>query len=52
MERPIAPAAYVAEDYLIWHQWEEESLVLWKPKPDARAVRWEWVGGWGKPERE
>jgi hypothetical protein len=28
MEGPIAPAAYVAEDYLIGYQWEERPLVL------------------------
>jgi hypothetical protein len=27
-ERPMAPATYVAEDYLVRHQWEERSLVL------------------------
>jgi hypothetical protein len=26
----MAPAAYVAEDGLVGHQWEERSLVLWK----------------------
>jgi hypothetical protein len=25
---PMAPAIYVAEDGLIWHQWEERPLVL------------------------
>jgi hypothetical protein len=28
MERTMAPAAYVAEDGLIWHPWEERLLVL------------------------
>jgi hypothetical protein len=45
------PDTYVAEDCLIWHQWEERHLVLWKlnapVKEDARRVRQEWVGGWG-----
>uniref|UniRef100_M0RAW8 Uncharacterized protein n=1 Tax=Rattus norvegicus TaxID=10116 RepID=M0RAW8_RAT len=29
-EEPMAPATYVAEDGLIWHQWEGRSLVLWR----------------------
>ena len=28
MEGPMAPAAYVAEDGLIWYQWKERPLVL------------------------
>jgi hypothetical protein len=28
MERPMDPAACVAEDGLVWYQWEEEPLVL------------------------
>jgi hypothetical protein len=45
-------AAYVAEDGLIWHQWEGRHLVLWRlnvlEKWDARGVRGRsgWVGGW------
>ena len=27
-ETDIAPAAYVAEDGLVWHQWEGKALVL------------------------
>ena len=46
----MAPATYVAEDCLIWHQWKGRCLVLWKPdaleKLDARGLRWECVGGW------
>jgi hypothetical protein len=30
MEEPIAPAAYVTEDGLVEHQWEERPLVLRK----------------------
>jgi hypothetical protein len=26
----MAPAAYVAEGGLIWHQWEGRPLVLWR----------------------
>jgi len=28
MDRPIAPAAFVAEDGLVGHQWEEKPVVL------------------------
>ena len=28
IEGLIAPSAYVAEDGLIWHQWEEKPLIL------------------------
>ena len=28
MEQPMAPAAYVAEEGLVGHQWEERPLVL------------------------
>jgi hypothetical protein len=30
MKGLIVPAAYVAEDYLICHQWEGRPLVLWR----------------------
>jgi len=30
MEGPMAPPGYVAEDGLIWPQWEERPLVLWR----------------------
>jgi len=33
MDRPMVSAAYVAEDVLVRHQWEEEPLVL--PRLDA-----------------
>jgi hypothetical protein len=29
MEVLMVPAAYIAEDGLIWHQWEGKPLVLW-----------------------
>ena len=36
------PSTYVAEDFLIWHQWEGRSLVLWRlvapVKGDPRGV--------------
>jgi hypothetical protein len=45
----MAPAAYIAEDCLIWQHWEGRPLVLWKlnapEKRDARGVRQEWGGG-------
>jgi hypothetical protein len=28
--RPMALAAYVTEDGLIWHQWERRPLVMWR----------------------
>jgi hypothetical protein len=48
----MAPAAYVAEDGLVWHQLGERPLVLWRLDDDpvwgnARARRWEWMGGLG-----
>lgn len=46
----MAPAADAAEDGLIWPQWEESPLALWRLKApaqgDTRAVRWKWVCGW------
>jgi hypothetical protein len=29
-EEPMVPAAYVAEDGLLGHQWEKKPLLLWK----------------------
>jgi hypothetical protein len=44
----MGSATYVAEDCLIWHQWEGRLLVLKRleasEKGDARGVRQEWVG--------
>ena len=46
----MAPDTYVAEDGLIWHQWEERPLVLWRfDAPilgDFRVVMQEWVSRW------
>jgi hypothetical protein len=46
--------AYVAEDGLVGHQWEERPLILLRsyvPAPGiARAWKWDWVvgeQGWG-----
>jgi hypothetical protein len=48
MEGPITPAAYVAEDGLVGHQWEDSPLVLWRfydpVQGNARARKQEWVG--------
>jgi hypothetical protein len=30
MEQNMAPDAYVAEDGLVGHQWEERPLAMWK----------------------
>ena len=43
--------AYVAEDGLVSHQWEEKTLVLGRSyapvQGNARVRKWEWVG-WGE----
>jgi hypothetical protein len=48
-------AAYVAEDELVNHQWEERPLVLQRlyalVQGNARARKWEWVG-WEAGRRE
>jgi hypothetical protein len=48
--RAVSLAAYVAEDGLFGHQWEERPLVLprlYAPvQENARARKWEWVN-WG-----
>jgi len=50
MEGPIAPAAYIAEDCLIWYQWEWRCFILRRldaaEKGNARVVRHEWMDGW------
>ena len=55
MEGPMAPAAYVAEDGLVSHQWEEKPLVLQRlyapVQGNARARKQEWVG-WGAGQGE
>jgi hypothetical protein len=47
MGRYVAPTTYVAEDFLVWPQWEKGCLVLCRldapKKGDTRGVRWEWV---------
>ena len=44
----MALAAYVAEDGLVGHHWEERPLALqtlYAPvQGNARAKKWEWVG--------
>jgi hypothetical protein len=50
----LSLAAYVAEDSLVGHHWEERPLVLrrlYALQGKARARKWEWVGwgvGWGE----
>jgi hypothetical protein len=45
----IVPATYVAEDGLIWYQWEGWPLVLWRFDArvfgDATVVRQKWMDG-------
>jgi hypothetical protein len=57
----MAPAAYVAEDGLIWHQWEESPWSLEGSMPHCRGMpgqgsRSRWVGeyphsSWGREDR-
>ena len=49
----VSLAAYVAEDGLVGHQWEERSLVLQTSyaRGNTKAKKWEWVGkGAGRGE--
>jgi hypothetical protein len=52
----MAPPTYVAEDYLICHQWEGRTLVLWRlvapEKGVVGGVSREWVSGWGNTPLE
>jgi hypothetical protein len=45
----MAPATYIADYCLIWHQWEGRHLVLRRlgapEKGGAGGMRQEWVGG-------
>jgi hypothetical protein len=51
----LSLVAFVAEDGLDGHQWEERPLVLGRPhtpvQVNARARNWEWVG-WGAGKGE
>jgi hypothetical protein len=46
--RAVSLVAYVAEDGLVSHQWEERPLVLLRlyapVQGNARARKWEWMG--------
>jgi hypothetical protein len=46
----VSLVAYVTEDGLVSHQWEERPWVLWRlyapVQGNARAWKWGWVG-WG-----
>jgi hypothetical protein len=51
----VSLVAYVAEDGLVDHQWEERPLALRRSydsvQGNGRARKWEWVGwgaGWGE----
>ena len=48
-------AAYVAEDGLVGHDWEEKPLILQRlyapVQGNARARKWKWVG-WGAEQEE
>jgi hypothetical protein len=44
MEGPIGPAIYVAEDYLIWHQWEPLGRHSIGKCKGAENGRGGWVG--------
>jgi len=53
MDKPIAPAAYVAEDGLVGHQWKEKSLVLPRLDTQCKGMSGQgreggkgWVDGW------
>jgi hypothetical protein len=53
----VSLAAYVAEDDLVSHHWEERPLGLaifiCPIQGKARAKKWKWVGrgaGWGRVE--
>jgi hypothetical protein len=50
----MALAAYVAEDGLVRHQWEERPLGLWRLYDlvwgNARAKKYEWVDCWAEGE--
>jgi hypothetical protein len=53
--RTVSLVAYVAEDGLVSHQWEERPLVLRRSyapvQGNASARKWEWVG-WGAGQGE
>jgi hypothetical protein len=52
----MAPAANIAEDGLISHQWEDIPLVLRRLYApvygNTRVGRWEWVGEWVRTQVE
>jgi len=41
----MAPAAFVAEDGLVWHQRKEKPLVLPRLDPQCRGMLGGWEGG-------
>jgi len=50
MDRPITPGAYVAEDGLVGHQWEEKPLLLPRLDPQCMGMSGEMGSGagWGE----
>jgi hypothetical protein len=48
MEGPMAPAAYLAKDGLVEHQWEERPLIMRSLDTpvysNVMTGKWEWVG--------
>jgi hypothetical protein len=44
----MAPAAYVAEDVLVRHQWEERPLTLLRLDAQCRGIRGCGGGRWGR----
>lgn len=45
----MAPAEYVAEDYLIWYQWERRPVVLWRlDAPSVGECEGSEAGGGGR----
>jgi len=57
MRRPMTPAAYVAEDGLVGHQWDEKPLVLpMLDPPQCKGMSGQgdgkgWVDVWGNTLR-
>lgn len=52
----MSPGKKVAENCLVWPQWDQLHLALWKfdtpENGDAREVRWEWLGRRAPPWRQ
>jgi hypothetical protein len=48
----LSLAAYVSEDVLVGHHWEDRPLGLenfiYLSTGESQGKKWEWVGGWGR----